>query len=76
MPNNYSLFETVIVSANDALVNLFLNNKIKFTDISKKFIKLIELKEFNKYKKIRPKKIQDITNLDKLVRFKISSKSI
>jgi 1-deoxy-D-xylulose-5-phosphate reductoisomerase len=29
-----SLFETVIVSANDKLVNLFLNNKIKFSDIS------------------------------------------
>ena len=76
MPNSYSLFETVIVSANDAFVNLFLNNKIKFTDISKKFIKLIGLKEFNKYKKIRPKKIQDITNLDKLVRLKIDTKSI
>ena len=29
-----SLFETIIVSANDKLVKLFLNNKIKFTDIS------------------------------------------
>jgi 1-deoxy-D-xylulose-5-phosphate reductoisomerase len=76
MPKNYSLFETVIVSANDTLVNLFLNNKIKFTDIAKKLIKIISLKEFVKYKKIRPKKFQDIIDLDKLVRLKIDSKSI
>ena len=76
MPNNYSLFETVIVSANDTLVSLFLNNKIKFTDIAKKLNKIISLKEFNKYKKLRPKNIQDIINLDKLVRLKINIKSI
>jgi len=76
MPNNFSLFETIIVSANDAFVDLFLNNKIKFTDISKKILRFINLKEFIKYKKISPKKIQDITNLDKLVRFKIETKSI
>jgi 1-deoxy-D-xylulose-5-phosphate reductoisomerase len=76
MPNNYSLFETVIVSANDTLVSLFLNNKIKFTDIAKKLNKIISLREFNKYKKIRPKNIQDIINLDKLVRLKINIKSI
>ena len=76
MPNNYSLFETVIVSANDTLVSLFLNNQIKFTDIAKKLNKIISLKEFNKYKKIRPTKIQDIINLDKLVRLKINIKSI
>ena len=33
IPDNDSLFETVIVAANDELVNLFLNNKIKFDDI-------------------------------------------
>jgi 1-deoxy-D-xylulose-5-phosphate reductoisomerase len=76
MPKNYSLFETVIVSANDALVNLFLNNKIKFTDIATKLIKIARLKEFEKYKKIKPNKIQDIINLDKLVRLKIDTKSI
>ena len=39
MSNEDSLFETIIVSANDKLVKLFLNNKIKFTDISNIFIK-------------------------------------
>ena len=76
MPNNYSLFETVVVSANDTFVDLFLKDKIKFQDIAKNIIKLISLKEFVKYKKIKPKKIQDIINLDKLVRLKIASKGI
>ena len=31
-----SLFETVIVAANDTLVELFLNNKIRFIDIQKR----------------------------------------
>ena len=38
LPNKSSLFETIIVSANDTLVNLFLS-KIKFTDIQKKLFK-------------------------------------
>ena len=40
LPRNESLFETVIVSANDQLVKMFLNNKIKFTDISKILLKI------------------------------------
>ena len=36
LPYNTSLFETILVSINDKFVELFLNNKIKFTDISKK----------------------------------------
>ncbi len=76
MPKNHSLFETIIVSANDALVNEFLDGRIKFNDISKKIIKFINLREFAKYKKIYPKKIHDITNLSELVRLKIKTKSI
>lgn len=76
LPNNHSLYETLVVSINDTLVNLFLDGKINFTDISKKFIELINLKEFNKYKKIRPNKIRDIINLDQLVRLKILTKHV
>jgi 1-deoxy-D-xylulose-5-phosphate reductoisomerase len=76
LPNNHSLYETLVVSINDTLVNLFLDGKINFTDISKKFIELIKLKEFNKYKKIRPNKIRDIINLDQLVRLKILTKHV
>ena len=71
-----SLFETVIVAANDELVSQFLNKKIKFTDLSSKLIKFINLKEFNKYKKIKPKNIESIEKLNQYVRFKINNISI
>ena len=35
-PEKNSLFETVLVSANDELVNLYLNKKISFNDLQKK----------------------------------------
>jgi 1-deoxy-D-xylulose-5-phosphate reductoisomerase len=76
LPNNHSLFETVIVSANDNLVGLFLENKIKFTDIQKKLFKIINKKEFQKFKKKVPKNINDITNLNDYVRLKIISNSV
>ncbi len=76
LPNKISLFETVIVSANDELVNLFLNNKIKFTDISKKLLKIIHNKKFSKFKRISPKNINHIHKLNNYVRLKINSKSI
>jgi len=76
MPKKSSLFETVLVSANDELVNAFLQNKIKFTDISKKLIQFIKKKEFKKYKAITPRKIQQILELNEYVRLNINSKSI
>ena len=74
LPKKNSLYETVIVSANDILVELFLKNKIKFTDIQKNLFKLIKSKEFIKYKKIYPKKINDIIKLNNYVRLKIIKK--
>ena len=71
LPHNHSLFETIIVSANDVLVQLFLDNKIKFIDIQKKLFLLIKRREFSKYKKISPKNIKDIIKLNNYVRLKI-----
>ena len=76
IPEQNSLFETVIVSANDCLVDKFLNKEINFIDISKNLIKFLHKKEFLKYKKKYPKKIDDILNLSNYVRFKINSKGI
>ncbi len=76
LPSKNSLFETIIVSANDELVNLFLLKKIKFTDISNKLIKFINRPEFIKYKLIQPKKVKEIIDLNKYVRLKINPKSI
>ena len=76
LPKRNSLYETVVVSANDTIVNLFLDGKIQFTDISKKILKIIKDKEFLKYKNKKPEKIEDILKLDDLVRLKIKLKSI
>ena len=76
LPNMHSLFETVVVASNDKLVELFLNKKIKFTDIQKKLFKTIKQKEFQKFKKILPLNISDITNLNNYVRLKIDENNI
>jgi 1-deoxy-D-xylulose-5-phosphate reductoisomerase len=76
LPNKNSLFETVLVSANDEVVKLFLDGKIKFTDIHKIIIKIITSKQYLKYKKIPPKNLNKIINLNKFVRLKMKSLSV
>ena len=74
LPNKISLYETVLVSANDCLVDLFLNKKIKFNDISKTILKILKTKEFLKYKKKSPRNVEEIIELNNYVRFKILKK--
>jgi len=76
LPNYDSLFETVIVSANDNLVRMFLNNEIQFLDISKTLTKILNNKEFLKFKQIIPKNIAEITKLSNYVSLKINSMHI
>ena len=76
LPKNYSLFETVIVATNDTLVKMFIERKIRFLDISKILLKIIKNKEFAKYKRIKPKNVNDIIKLSEYVSLKISSLSI
>ena len=75
LPENSSLFETILVSINDKLVELFLANKIKFTDISKKMHNILDLKELKKYKMIKHRKINDIIFLNNKIRKKIEIKN-
>ena len=71
-----SLFETIIVSANDELVDLYLKKKIKFSEITSKLLKLLKNKEFVKYKQISAKNIDEIIKLNSYVRLKINPKRI
>ena len=73
LPEKPSLFETAIVSINDKLVKLFLNNRIKFTDISKKMNTMLELNEFKKFKKLKVTKIEDIMSLNSKVKIKLNN---
>ena len=65
-----SLFETVIVSANDELVDLFLDGKINFLDIVIFLKKILRMKIFLKYKKRAPKNYNELINLSNYVRLK------
>ena len=71
LPIKNSLYETVIVSANDYLVELFLEEKIGFSNIQKELFKIIQSKEFMSYKKKVPNKLEDILNLNNYVRLKL-----
>jgi 1-deoxy-D-xylulose-5-phosphate reductoisomerase len=76
IPNKTSLFETILVSSNDEYVNMFLNKKIKFHEISKKILNFVQLNEFQKFKKIHSFTIKDIAKLNEYVRLKINSLSV
>ena len=68
-----TLYETVLISANDELVSLFLQNKINFLDITKKLNMIMNLREFKKMRQRNPKNFDEISNLNKYVRLKTHS---
>ena len=70
VPKNNTLFETVLITANDELVNYFLNKNIKYNDIAKMLIKLTNLKQFKKYSRIKPTSIKQINMIAQEVRLK------
>ena len=73
IPRKNSLYETVMVTANDELVHLFLDGKISFLDIVKKLSMIMKLREFNKYRYINPKNFDQIKNLSSYVRLKVNN---
>jgi 1-deoxy-D-xylulose-5-phosphate reductoisomerase len=76
MSNKDSLFETIIVSANDKLVNLFLSGKIRFIDISNILLKICNMPQFVKFKSKKPTNIDEINNLVNYVSLKIDAMSV
>ena len=76
IPEKISLYETVIVSANDELVKMYLKGKIKYNQIPLKLLDFIKNKKFNVYKKKQPRNITEITNLDNYVRLKLNTKVV
>ena len=71
-----TLFETIVVTANDVLVNLYLNKKINFKQISEILLKILKKKDFLKYMKIRANSFKSIEKISKYVRLKILSMSV
>ena len=70
--NKNTLFETILITANDELVNLYLKDKINFKDIYILTEKTVRLKIFKRYFNKKPKNPDEIINLVKKVRFKIN----
>ena len=69
--NKASLLETVLISANDELVNLFLKKKISYTRLQKNLLRILNLPEFKAFRKKIPKNINEINKLNNYVRLKI-----
>ena len=76
LPKYPSLFETILITVNDYLVKKFLEKKIDFQKLTKLIFKISNFKEFQKFKKIRPKSIKEIYNLRDYVHFKLETLGI
>jgi len=76
IPKKDSLFETVLITANDTLVDLFLKKKISFYEIYKKLNTILKHKEFSKFKSIKPTNVRQIMNISNKVRLKTQSLSV
>ena len=76
IPKKESLFETLLVSINDELVSLFLNNKISFDDISIKLSQLIKNKSLLKYRQKKVNNLSQIEKLNEFVRLKTKTLSV
>ena len=72
LQNKESLLETIIVLANDELVNLFLLKKLNFTDINNYLQRLINMKEVLNLSQKKPGSITTIISLKKIVIKKIN----
>jgi 1-deoxy-D-xylulose-5-phosphate reductoisomerase len=76
LPKKNSLYETVLITINDFLVYKFLDQKINFNELIKLIIKFSSLKEFQKYKQIRPQNAHEIYKLRDYVSLKLSTLGI
>ena len=68
--NRDTLFETILITANDELVNLYLKDRINFVDIHRLTKKIIDSKIFKRYFKKKPKNPKEIINLAEKIRIK------
>jgi 1-deoxy-D-xylulose-5-phosphate reductoisomerase len=70
--NQETLLETIIVLANDELVNLFLLKKLDFTDIDIFLQRLINMKEIINLSQKNPGNIESIRDINELIKKKIN----
>ena len=76
LPKYPSLFETILITVNDYLVYKFLDKKINYQKMITLINKILHLKEFQKYKRIKPRNIKQIYNLRDYVHLKLNTLGI
>ena len=76
LPSHSSLYETILITINDYLVFKFLDNSINFQKLIDLIIQISNFKEFQKFKKIKPKNVDDIYLLRDYVSLKLDSLGI
>ncbi len=73
LPKYSSLFETILITVNDYFVYKFLKKEVSFKKMIFLINKYINIPEFQKFKKIKPKKVEDIYRLRNYVSAKMDS---
>ena len=71
-----TLYDTVITTANEELVKLFLQRKISLRQVVEKLTKIINLKEYKKYFSKKPTSLNKIQKVSELVRLKTNGISV
>ena len=71
-----TLYDTVITTANEELVKLFLQRKISLRQVVENLTKIINLKEYKKYFSKKPTSLNEIRKVGKLVRLKTNCISV
>ena len=71
-----TLYDTVITTANEELVKLFLQRKISLRQIVENLTKIINLKEYKKYFSKKPTSLDKIQKVSELVRLKTNAISV
>jgi 1-deoxy-D-xylulose-5-phosphate reductoisomerase len=72
LPNYNSLYETILVLANDFFVNKFLNKDITFMEMNNLILKFVRKKEFNKFKEIKVKNVKQIKETENYINAKLN----
>tara|TARA_B100001123_G_scaffold426923_1_gene541769 strand:- start:5672 stop:6841 length:1170 start_codon:yes stop_codon:yes gene_type:complete len=68
VPKRDSLFETILITVNDELVDLFLKKQIEYENISFYLIKIINFKIFKKYCNVKPVSVEQILKVRNIAR--------
>ena len=71
--NGGALTPTIVNAANEVLVSLFLEKKLKFLEIVNTINKVLLDKDFKKYAKRKPQSIKDVVTADNWARLKTLS---